>query len=72
MVRRTQGASNERKELTKLRDQLSAQQRALPWVKVEKSYVFDAPEGKVTLAQLFYGRSQLLVKHFMMGPGQVG
>src|SRR5215468_6270929 len=72
MVRRTQGASNERKELTKLRDQLSAQQRALPWVKVEKSYVFDAPEGKVTLAQLFDGRSQLLVKHFMMGPGQIG
>jgi len=60
------------KELTKLRDQLSAQQRALPWVKVEKSYVFDAPEGKVTLAQLFDGRSQLFVKHFMMGPGQDG
>jgi predicted dithiol-disulfide oxidoreductase (DUF899 family) len=60
------------KELTKLRDQLSAQQRALPWVKVEKSYVFDAPEGKVTLAQLFDGRSQLFVKHFMMGPGHTG
>jgi predicted dithiol-disulfide oxidoreductase (DUF899 family) len=40
------------KELTKLRDQLGTQQRALPWVKIEKSYVFDAPEGKVTLAQL--------------------
>ena len=60
------------KELTKLRDQLGAQQRALPWVKIEKSYVFDSPEGKVTLAQLFDGRSQLFVKHFMMGPGQIG
>src|SRR5215472_2736430 len=60
------------KELTKLRDQLSAQQRALPWVKVEKSYVFDVPEGEVTLAQLFNGRSQLFVKHFMMGSGQIG
>ena len=57
------------KELTKLRDQLSEERRALPW---EKSYVFDAPEGKVTLAQLFDGRSQLFVKHFMMGPGQIG
>jgi predicted dithiol-disulfide oxidoreductase (DUF899 family) len=60
------------KELTKLRDQLSEERRALPWVKVEKSYVFDAPEGKVTLAQLFDGRSQLFVKHFMMGPRQDG
>jgi predicted dithiol-disulfide oxidoreductase (DUF899 family) len=59
------------KELTRFRDQLAAERRALPWVKVEKPYVFDAPRGKVTLADLFDGRSQLFVKHFMMGPGQV-
>jgi predicted dithiol-disulfide oxidoreductase (DUF899 family) len=57
------------KELTRLRDQVSAQRRALPWVKIEKEYVFDAPQGKVTLAELFDGRSQLFVKHFMLGPG---
>ncbi|MGH7304065.1 MAG: DUF899 domain-containing protein [Candidatus Rokuibacteriota bacterium] len=60
------------KELTRFRDQLAAERRALPWVRVEKQYVFDAPQGKVTLADLFEGRSQLFVKHFMMGPGQVG
>src|SRR5262245_38114729 len=43
------------KELTRLRDQLSAERRALPWVKIDKDYVFDAPEGKVTLADLFDG-----------------
>jgi predicted dithiol-disulfide oxidoreductase (DUF899 family) len=59
------------KELTRLRDGLAAERRALPWVQVEKQYVFDAPQGKVTLADLFDGRSQLFVKHFMMGPGQV-
>src|SRR5262249_44442431 len=60
------------KELTRQRDELSRQQRALPWVKVEKEYVFDAPQGKVTLAELFDGRSQLFIKHFMMAPGQPG
>src|SRR5213593_1865643 len=58
------------KELTRLRDQLSAERRALPWVKIDKEYVFDAPDGKLTLADLFEGRSQLFIKHFMMGPGQ--
>src|SRR5277367_1757259 len=58
------------KAFTQLRDQLSAEQRALPWVRIEKEYIFDGPSGKVTLAQLFNGRSQLFVKHFMMGPGQ--
>jgi predicted dithiol-disulfide oxidoreductase (DUF899 family) len=58
------------KEYTKLRDQLSAEQRALPWVRIDKEYAFDGPSGKVTLAQLFNGRSQLFLKHFMMGPGQ--
>jgi predicted dithiol-disulfide oxidoreductase (DUF899 family) len=59
------------KELTRLRDELSRERRELPWVKIEKEYVFDAPEGKVTLAELFDGRSQLFIKHFMMGPDQV-
>ncbi len=57
------------KEFTRLRDQLSAQRRELPWVKVEKPYVFDGPNGKETLADLFGGRSQLIVYHFMLGPG---
>lgn len=57
------------KELTRLRDQISAQRRELPWVRVEKAYIFDGPEGAVTLSELFEGRSQLLVKHFMFAPG---
>ena len=59
------------KELTRLRDDISRQRRELPWVKIDKEYVFDAPEGEVTLAELFDGRSQLFIKHFMMGPGQL-
>src|SRR5437867_12831907 len=58
------------KELTRLRDQLSAERRSLPWVKIDKEFVFDASDGKVTLAYLFEGRSQLFIKHFMTGPGQ--
>jgi len=58
------------KEFTRLRDQLAAERRALPWVKIDKEYIFDAPEGEVTLADLFDGRSQLFIKHFMMAPGQ--
>lgn len=57
------------KEFTRLRDQLSAERRALPWVRLDKPYVFDAPDGKRTLADLFAGRSQLIVYHFMLGPG---
>jgi predicted dithiol-disulfide oxidoreductase (DUF899 family) len=57
------------KEFTRRRDQLSAERRELPWVKVEKPYVFDGPGGKETLADLFDGRSQLIVYHFMFGPG---
>ena len=57
---------------TRERDEISRQRRELPWVRIDKEYVFDGPEGKVTLADLFDGRSQLFVKHFMMGPGQVG
>jgi len=56
------------KEFTQLRDQLSAERRKLPWVKIEKPYVFDGPNGKETLADLFGGRSQLIVYHFMFGP----
>ncbi|HEX6830141.1 MAG TPA: thioredoxin family protein [Methyloceanibacter sp.] len=56
------------KAFTKARDRLSAERRALPWVKVEKNYLFDTPEGKKSLADLFDGRSQLIVYHFMLGP----
>src|SRR5262249_11507314 len=56
------------KELTRARDRLSAARQALPWVKVEKDYVFDGPNGKETLADLFDGRSQLIVQHFMFAP----
>jgi predicted dithiol-disulfide oxidoreductase (DUF899 family) len=56
------------KELTRLRDQLSRQRRALPWEKVEKRYEFDSARGKVALGDLFDGRSQLVVYHFMFGP----
>jgi len=59
------------KEFTKARDQLSAARRALPWVKVEKNYVFEGPNGRETLSELFAGRSQLIVYHFMLGPGWV-
>jgi predicted dithiol-disulfide oxidoreductase (DUF899 family) len=51
-------------------DQLNAELRALPWVKVEKSYTFDGPSGALTLSDLFAGRNQLFVKHYMLGPGQ--
>jgi predicted dithiol-disulfide oxidoreductase (DUF899 family) len=56
------------KELTRLRDQLNAERRELPWVRVEKNYVFDAPGGKVSLKELFAGKSQLVIYHFMFGP----
>ena len=57
------------KNFTRQRDALSAERRKLPWVGVEKEYVFDAPGGKETLADLFGARSQLIVYHFMFGPG---
>lgn len=56
------------KELTRLRDRVSQARRELPWVKVDKEYVLDGPNGKETLAGLFEGRSQLLVYHFMFDP----
>jgi predicted dithiol-disulfide oxidoreductase (DUF899 family) len=56
------------KEFTRLRDQLSQERRALPWEKVEKPYVFDGAQGKESLADLFAGRRQLVVYHFMFDP----
>jgi predicted dithiol-disulfide oxidoreductase (DUF899 family) len=56
------------KEATHLRDRLNAERLALPWVRVDKDYVFDTLAGKRTLADLFEGRSQLMVYHFMLGP----
>lgn len=56
------------KEETKLRDKVRAERLALPWVKVEKTYTFETPEGRKTLADLFDDRSQLIVYHFMYGP----
>lgn len=56
------------KENTRLRDQLARERRELPWVKVDEDYVFDAPQGKVPLADLFGAHSQLLIYHFMFGP----
>ncbi len=57
------------KEFTRQRDELSRLRRELPWEKVEKAYAFDGPNGKETLADLFDGRTQLVVYHFMLGPG---
>src|ERR1700760_2547510 len=56
------------KEATHLRDELNRQRQALPWIKVTADYVFDTPAGKKSLAELFDGRSQLIVYHFMLGP----
>jgi predicted dithiol-disulfide oxidoreductase (DUF899 family) len=57
------------KEAVRLRDRINAERLALPWVRVEKAYAFDTPHGRKTLAELFEGRSQLIVYHFMLGPG---
>ena len=60
---------NKEKERSQLQDEVSRQRRELPWVKVEKEYIFETPEGRKTLAELFNGNSQLVVYHFMFGPG---
>lgn len=64
------------KELTRLHDEVMAERRALPWVRIEKDYAFDTPQGRRTLAELFAGRCQLIVYHFMwradLGTGCVG
>jgi predicted dithiol-disulfide oxidoreductase (DUF899 family) len=59
----------EEKAFSRARDALSRKRRELPWEKVEKNYVFDTPDGKRSLADLFGGKSQLIVYHFMLGPG---
>jgi predicted dithiol-disulfide oxidoreductase (DUF899 family) len=56
------------KEFTRARDRLNEARRALPWVKVDKAYVFDGPRGNAALADLFAGRRQLIVQHFMFAP----
>jgi predicted dithiol-disulfide oxidoreductase (DUF899 family) len=56
------------KELTKQRDRINAERRRLPMVKIDKTYVFDGPEGKRTLKDIFEGRRQLIVYHFMFDP----
>jgi predicted dithiol-disulfide oxidoreductase (DUF899 family) len=58
------------KALTAMKDAVAAERRSLPWVRIEKNYVFDGPTGPLTLSELFEGRSQLFIKHFMMAPGQ--
>ena len=69
MACRPQSPTGEReKKFTRLRDQLSQERRQLPRVKVDKEYVFDGPKGKETLSELFDGRSQLIVYHFMFDP----
>src|SRR5215469_6710919 len=57
------------REFTHLRDELSRHRREMPWEKVEKNYVFEGPHGKQKLADLFDGREQLIIYHFMLGPG---
>jgi predicted dithiol-disulfide oxidoreductase (DUF899 family) len=57
------------KAFNRLRDELSAERRALPWERVEKPYIFEGPNGRETLADLFAGRAQLVIYHFMLGPG---
>src|SRR5437899_12628113 len=57
------------KELTRLRDEVSHHRRELPWVKIDKECVFDGPDGRETLTDLFDGRSQIIVYHFMLCHG---
>jgi predicted dithiol-disulfide oxidoreductase (DUF899 family) len=59
----------EEKAFSRARDALARKRRELPWEKVEKNYMFDAPDGKQSLADLFGGKSQLIIYHFMLGPG---
>jgi len=60
---------NKEKELTRMRDEVAAQRRTLPWTRIEKQYEFATPRGRQSLAALFDGKSQLFVQHFMFGPG---
>ena len=58
----------EEKAFTRARDELSRKRRALPWERVEKNYIFDTPDSKQSLADLFAGKGQLIIYHFMLGP----
>ncbi len=60
---------HEEKEFTRLSDRIAERRRNLPWVKMTKPYTFDSPRGRLSLTDLFEGRSQLMVQHFMLGPG---
>jgi len=68
-IKARRGLLVEEKKFTRARDVLSARRRELPWVKVEKDYVFEGPDGEETLRDLFGGKSQLIIYHFMYGPG---
>ena len=57
------------KDLTRRSDKVAQLRRQMPWVKVDKAYVFEGPDGRQTLADLFNGRHQLIVQHFMLTPG---
>ena len=57
------------KQFTRQREKLAQERRNLPWVKVDRNYIFDGPNGQQTLAELFGKKSQLIVYHFMFGPG---
>lgn len=67
-LRAREALLKEEKAFTRERDRLSEKRRALPWVRVDKQYLFDGPEGKQTLSELFGGHSQLMIYHFMFGP----
>jgi predicted dithiol-disulfide oxidoreductase (DUF899 family) len=67
-IKARKGLLAKEKQLTRMRDELSAERRALAWVRVDKQYVFEGSKGKETLSDLFDGRSQLVVYHFMFGP----
>jgi len=62
------GLLEDEKELTRRSDGLARRRQELPWVRIDKKYRFDTDEGKASLADLFHGRSQLLIYHFMFGP----
>src|SRR5579863_2851211 len=68
MARGQARAAGAEKELTRRADELAQQRQALPWVRIEKDYSFETDDGSASLSDLFRGRSQLLVYHFMFGP----
>ena len=67
-IKASQALLAKEKAFTQQREAMARERRALPWERVEKEYVFEAPEGRVTLADLFAGRGQLIVQHFMFAP----